>query len=307
MTSATASSFGTTGAGIDLTLDSAAGRVIINGEEAADNAITIVSAAGGIDVNAALQINIATSETDADSFVVTSGGGLDITATGAAGKDIDVVCTSGSINLTAGESIATSMVFTNNGLDIVTSGAAGRDIDITNTGGSIIVTATENDSGAIYIHANGGTSERVRLHSDQGTGVDSVLLDSDVGGLTLLSGLASADAINLTASAGGVDIDGALQVNIASSQNAVDAIRIVASAGGIDIDAVGAATEDINITNTGGSVVVVATESVADAIRMNASGAAGGFDIDAGTNGIIKPFLTLRITRILSISDSDIL
>jgi hypothetical protein len=59
MTSATASSFGTTGAGIDLTLDSAAGRVIINGEEAAANAITLLSAAGGIDADAALQINIA--------------------------------------------------------------------------------------------------------------------------------------------------------------------------------------------------------------------------------------------------------
>ena len=32
---------------------------------------------------------------------------------------------------------------------------------------------------------------------------------------------------------------------------------------------------------------MIATESVADAIRFQASGAAGGFDIDAGTNGFI--------------------
>lgn len=288
LTSDTASNFSTTGAGIDVTIDSASGRVIINGEEAAANAITLLSAAGGIDADAALQINIASSQNAADAIVINaSAGGVDITAAGAAGEDIDLVCTSGSINLTAGEAIATSMVFTNNGMDIVTTGAAGRDIDITNTGGSINITATENNAGAIIVQANGGASERVTLLSSQGTGVDSINLESTAGGITLTAALASADAINLAASAGGVDIDGALQVNIASSQNAVDAIRIVASAGGIDIDAVGAATEDINITNTGGSVVVVATESVSDAIRMNASGVAGGFDIDAGTSGFI--------------------
>lgn len=275
-----------TGAGNDLTLSSDAGRVIVNGEEAADNAITLLSAAGGIDANAALQINLATSETDADSFVITSGGGFDLTATGAAGKDIDIVSTSGSINLTAGEAIATSMVFTNTGMDIATTGAAGRDIDITNTGGSINITATENQAGAIIIQANGGTSERVTLLASQGTAADSINLESTAGGITLSAALATADAINLAASAGGVDINGALQVNIASSQNAVDAIRIEASAGGIDIDAVGAATEDINITNTGGSILLVATEAVADAIVLSATTALGGIDVNAGTGGM---------------------
>jgi hypothetical protein len=290
MTSATASSFGTTGAGIDLTLDSASGRVIINGEEAAANAITLLSAAGGIDVDAALQINIATSQNAADAMVLTSSaGGIDITAAGAAGEDIDITNTAGSIRLVAGESAADSIVLSSTigGIDILANGAAaGEDIDIS-TSASVNITSTENNAGAILITENGGASGRITLNAAQGTGADSINLESTAGGVTLSAALASADAINLAASAGGVDIDGALQVNIASSQNAVDAIRIVASAGGIDIDAVGAATEDINITNTGGSVVVVATESVADAIRMNASGAAGGFDIDAGTNGFI--------------------
>lgn len=288
LTSDTASSFGVTGAGIDLTLSSAAGRVVVNGEEAAADAVRVLSAAGGLDVDVALQMSLVSSQNAASAIVVNaSAGGIDVTAAGAAGEDIDIVCTSGSVNITAGESAADSMVLTSNGLDVVVSGAAGRDIDITNTGGSINITATENDAGAVIVRANGGASERVTLLASQGTGADSINLESTAGGITLSSALASADAINLSASAGGVDIDGALQVNIASSQNAVDAIRIVASAGGIDIDAVGAATEDINITNTGGSVVVVATESVSDAIRMNASGAAGGFDIDAGTSGFI--------------------
>ena len=291
LTSDTASNFSTTGAGIDVTIDSSAGRVIINGEEAAANAITLLSAAGGIDMDAALQINIATSQSAVDAIrIVASAGGIDIDAVGVATEDINITNTGGSVVVVATESAADAIVInaTLGGIDILASGAAaGEDIDIVATGSSVNITSTENNAGAILITENGGASGRITLNAAQGTGADSINLDSTAGGITLAAALATADAINLAASAGGVDIDGALQVNIASSQNAVDAIRIVASAGGIDIDAVGAATEDINITNTGGSVVVVATESVADAIRMNASGAAGGFDIDAGSSGFI--------------------
>ena len=287
-----------TGAGNDLTLSSDAGRVIVNGEEAAANAVTIVSAAGGIDVDAALQINIATSQSAVDAIrIVASAGGIDIDAVGAAGEDINITNTGASIVLSATESAADAIVInaTLGGIDILASGAAaGEDIDIIATGSSVNITSTENNSGAILITANGGTSERVTLIASQGTGADSVNLVSTAGGITLSGALASADAINLSASAGGVDIDGALQVNIASSQNAVDAIRIVASAGGIDIDAVGAATEDINITNTGGSIVLSATESAVDAVVIQAttggidilaSGAAAGEDIDIVATG----------------------
>ena len=280
-----------TGAGNDLTLSSDAGRVIVNGEEAAANAVTIVSAAGGIDVDAALQINIATSQRAVDAIrIVASAGGIDIDAVGTAGEDINITNTGASVVIVATESAADAIVInaTLGGIDILASGAgAGEDIDIIATGSSVNIKSTENNAGAIIVQADAGTSERVTLLSSQGTGADSINLESTAGGITLSAALASADAINLSASAGGVDIDGALQVNIASSQNAADAIRIIASAGGIDVDAVGAAAEDINITNTGGSVVIVATESAADAIRMNASGAAGGFDIDAGSNGFI--------------------
>jgi len=280
-----------TGAGNDLTLSSDAGRVIVNGEEAAANAVTILSAAGGVDLDAALQVNIATSQSAVDAIrIVASAGGIDIDAVGAAGEDINITNTGASIVLSATESAADAIVInaTLGGIDILASGAsAGEDIDIVATGSSVNITSTENNAGAILITENGGTSGRITLNAAQGTSADSINLDSTAGGITLSAALASADAINLAASAGGVDIDGALQVNIASSQNAVDAIRIVASAGGIDIDAVGAATEDINITNTGGSIVLQATESDVNAIVINASGVAGGINVDSGTSGFI--------------------
>ncbi len=190
------------------------------------------------------------------------------TGTVAIGNALATAITADAVAISLDSSAASNFTVT----------GAGADLTLSSVGGSVLVESTENAALAIRLHANGGTSETIQIHSDQGTGVGSINLLSDVGGITLTAtGLASADAINLEATAGGVDVDAALQINIASSQNAVDAIRIVASAGGIDIDAVGAATEDINITNTGGSVVVVATEAIADSIVLSSS--AGGIDI----------------------------
>ncbi len=373
MTSATASSFGVTGAGIDLTLSSAAGRVVVNGEEAAADAVRILSAAGGLDVDVALQMSLVTSQNAADAIVINaSAGGIDITAAGAAGEDIDIVNTAGSINITAGESGVDSVVITSSiggiqinaagaaagediaitatgssirlvstenvvdsivlsstnggiqilapaaapsedivltatgssirltatesatdsiniestlgGVNILASGAsAGEDINITATGSSVNLTSTEDAALAIYLHANGGTSETIRLRADQGTGVASIDILSDVGGVTIAGGLGTADAVNITATTagGGIDID--------SSTGGVD----VLTTGGISIDAsltsnftVTGAVQDLTISSVGGSVVITGTEAAVDAVQINGNTGAGGIDINAGTGGI---------------------
>lgn len=293
MTSTSASTLNVTGAGIDLTLDSAAGQLILTGGEAAVNAVRIQAddVAGGIDIDAGT-------------------GGITIDTTGAISID----------------SAATSNV---------TVTGAGADLNLGSVSGSVLVSATENAALAIRLHANGGTSETIQIHSDQGTGVGSIGLLSDVGGLTLrATGLASNDAINLEAAAGGIDLDAALQINIATSQSAPDSIVITSSAGGIDILASGAASgEDIDIVATGSSVNISATENdagaitigtnggtseritvtsaqgtnaasigltstaggitltaglaTADAINLVTSAAGGGIDVDAGTAGFI--------------------
>lgn len=333
---AAASNVTVTGAGIDLTLSSVGGSVLVESTEnaalairlhanggvnetiqlhadqgtavnsidilsdvggitltatglASADAINLNAAAGGVDIDGALQVNIASSQNAADALVLTSSaGGIDILATGAAaGEDIDIVATGSSVNINSTENVADSIVIssTNGGIDIFALGAAaGEDIDIVATGSSVNITSTEDVAQAIYIRANAGTSETIQLHADQGTGVSSINILSDVGGLTLrATGLASADAINLEAAAGGIDIDAALQINIASSQNAADSIVITSSAGGIDILAPGAAAgEDIDIIATGSSVNLTSTEATADAIVLNASNAAGGIDLLTG-------------------------
>lgn len=224
---AAASNFTVAGAGIDLTLDSGAGRVIINGEEAAANAITLLSAAGGIDADAALQINIDSSQAAADAIRLdasNAGGGIDID-TGTTGFIVD---STGAVSL---------------------DGAAASNFTVS------------------------------------GAGID-LTLDSGAGRVVVNGEEAAANAITLLSAAGGLDVDVALQMNLASSQNAADAIVIDASAGGIDITAAGAAAEDIDITCTAGSLNLTGGEAaVANAVVIDASAADGGIDCDSGTGG----------------------
>ena len=224
-------------------LESDVGGVTLTSGLASDDAINLSATAGGVDIDGALQVNIASSENAVDAIVLSaSAGGIDILATGAATEDIDIV----------------------------------------NTGGSVNITATEDDAQAIYIRANGGTSEAVDIHSDQGTGAASVYLHSDVGGITLDGGVASADAINLNASdaAGGVDIDSGTAGVIVDTTGAISLDAAAAS----NFTATGAF--DVTVSSTAGSIVLDGGEASNDAVQVTASDAAGGVLISAGTSGI---------------------
>ena len=240
--------------------------------DTAVNAIDINANAGGMTVDCALSLDMASSKNADDAIIITaSAGGIDIIAAGAAGEDIDIGNAAGSVNIDGGEAIATAITIVASnaagGIDI-TSGTG--DTDISSTGNINVISSLDGAS-SVLIEADGGTSETIYVHSDQGTGAASIHLESDVGGVTLTSGLASDDAINLAASAGGIDIDGATQVAITSSEAATDAIAILASdvAGGIDIDC---GTGGIDIASAGGAVVVSSTEDAADSIYLHSNG-----------------------------------
>ena len=338
-----AGDFTVTGASTDLTLESVGGSVNVLASEAAANAVRIYASdvAGGIDVDcgtagatldstgtisldaaaasnfstsvgdltlhAAGACNLTSAETNSDSINVTSAGGMNIVADGAAGKDIVATCTSGSIHLTAGEAVSDAVnIDSSGGVDVNASGqinlassqnaadavvveataggvqilassaSAGEDIVLTATGSSVSVTATEDAALNIYLHANGGTSETIDIHSDQGTGVASVNVHSDVGGLTFTSGLASADAINITATdaAGGIDIDSGTAGFIINTTGAVSLDSAAAS----NFTVTGAF--DLTAQSTAGSILLIAGEAVADALNFDA--ASGGLDVNVG-------------------------
>ena len=91
------------------------------------------------------------------------------------------------------------------GIDISASGAAaGEDIDIVATGSSVNVKSTENAANAIYVRANGGTSETIKIHADQGTGASSIGLVSAAGGVTI----SAASSGQTDGSGGVVDFNG---------------------------------------------------------------------------------------------------
>ena len=51
---------------------------------------------------------------------------------------------------------------------------------------------------AVTLEANGGVSESIRIHSNQGTGVSSINVKSDVGGIKIESGKDDAASIRLS-------------------------------------------------------------------------------------------------------------
>ena len=107
---AVASSFSVTGGAQDLTLSSAGGRVILNGEEATGGAIEIFSTLGGFEVDVALQVNMDSTQSAANAVSITaSGGGIVI---GAEINDLALSSNLASVSLTSGEAVTDAIALT---------------------------------------------------------------------------------------------------------------------------------------------------------------------------------------------------
>lgn len=294
----------------DLTVDAQAGSLVLDSGEATDDAVRMVAsnAAGGIDMDAGTG-GITIDSTDTVSIDAAAASNFTTSA-----GDLSLISSAGSLNLTGSQDAADAVVITSaaGGIDILATGEAGQDIDMINTGGSVNITATEDAAQAIYIRANGGTSETVDIHADQGTGVASINMHSDVGGVTIASGLGSADAININASnaAGGIDIDagtagvivdttGAISLDAAAASNftatgAFD-VSIISTAGSVNVTAGEADAAAVAIQCAAGgvdidgalSVDIASSQAAATAIQMDASNGAGGITMAAGTGGIL--------------------
>ncbi|MFA4845563.1 MAG: hypothetical protein WC654_03325 [Patescibacteria group bacterium] len=134
--------------------------------------------------------------------------------------------------------------------------------------------------------------------------------------LDFVSSANANDAININASAGGIDITSASgtdgediditstgttgEIRLTTASTTADAVRVNASAGGIDIDAnnstlritntANGAADDFTIEQLGtfnSSLILSSAGTAADAIIVNASNAAGGIDVDFGTGNMV--------------------
>ena len=243
---AAASNFSVSGAGIDLSLISTGGRVVVNGEEAAADAIRLLSAAGGLDADVALQLSLVSSQAAAaDSVRIQASaadGGIDIDS-GTGGITID---STDLISIDA--AAASNFSVSGAGIDLTLASAAGR----------------------VVMNGEEAAADALRLNSAAGG------LDCDVAlQLSLVSSQAAvADAVRIQASAadGGIDIDsGTGGINMASTGvmdlDAAGALSINSSAGVINVgnDAV---AQNINIGTGGDRTITIGNAGGANSLVL---------------------------------------
>ena len=196
------------------------------------------------------------------------GGGISMdTSTGGI-----LLNTSGRLHMTSSVSAqnAVQINASAGGIEIYASGSSSENINILNYGGSVNITAEEDAANAIYLRANKGTSETIKIHSDQGTGTDSIHLLSDAGGITLQSGLdiiLNADGGDVHYQFGGgttLSIDGDNSVIYPSTDKAWDL-------GKSDARWQNIYTGDLHLANDRGSYTLVEEEHMLT-IRNNKNG-----------------------------------
>lgn len=239
-----------------IAFDAEASTITVASDGAGDD-LTIQVTGGN---NASLFLTSAGTAADAMGLS-TSAGGIDITNGGAAGgEDLDISSTNASVNITAGESVEDSIVISSTigGINITAAGASGgEDIDLLATGSSINLTATENVEDSIVLSSSNGGINITAASAAPGEDIDLLATGSSIN-ITATEGIETAIVLNASTAVGGIDI----------TSNA-----------DIDITTTGTSGEDITISNSGGSVIVSATEDIADAIIINAT--TGGIDITA--------------------------
>jgi len=123
--------------------------------------------------------------------------------------------------------------------------------------GAITLTSTSSSACGIYLRANGGTSETVKIHSDQGTsvteGAASVSLLSDAGGVELRSTANLANAVNITNDGGTSGTITLFNDQGTSVTEGAASIALVSDAGGVELRSTADLANAINITNDGGT------------------------------------------------------
>ncbi len=234
------------------------GQLLISSTAGVPTWGTITAGAGIIVTNAANAITIDATGAIASTFPTDAG-----IATPIAGA----TTVAGGTNLNTSGAGGTVTVNLDDSPSVAGSLTAGVDLNM--LAGQCTVTSTANNAQSIYFHANAGTLETIDIFSDQGTGTDSINIHSDVGGLTLSSGLAAANAIIVNASdaAGGIDID--FGTGGFSVVGANGAINLESGTAAINIGA-DAAVHTVTVGSTTGAASTVVRSGTGNLIMASA-------------------------------------
>jgi len=303
-----ASNFTVTGA-VDLTVKSTAGSTIVEGGEAVADAvqITATNAAGGVDINAGTggiagdttggisldaaaasnlstssgdltiaattnSVNITGAEAAADAVKIeatNAAGGLDMNA-GTAGATLD---STGAISLDAAE--ASNFTVT----------GAGKDLTLSSAGGSAIVTASEGAADAVQITASDSAGGVDINAGTGGIAADTTGAASIGAGAASDFTVANANLTLETTGAGITDVKSATEVQVSTVLMDVNASGAIQQDAGAE-SWLKTSAGDVTLEATAASANITGGEAAADAVAINASNAAGGIDVNAGTAGI---------------------
>jgi len=277
------------GSGVVTSTTGTDGQILINSTAGVAAWANITAGAGIVVTDAAGAITITATGAIASTFPTDSG-----TATPAAGA----TTVAGGTNINTSGAAATITVNLDNTVSV--SGALTAGVDLNMASGRCTITSDNNSSQSIYLHADAGTSETIDIYSDQGTSATSINIHSDEGGVTLASGFASADAININASdaAGGIDVDfGTGGLSLVGANGAIN-LESGTAAINVGVDAA-AHTVTVGSTNTTaatviqsgtGDVVVTSTDAVtidaAGILEINSSAGIIGIGNDAVAQNI---------------------
>jgi hypothetical protein len=316
-----ASNFSLTGAGIDLTLSSAAGRVVVDGGEAAADAVLIdaSNAAGGVTISAgtaginigndtaAMTVNIGTGGTGAKTVNIgdesVAASAVTIEAGSAGNITFDALAMTTPITLNQSGNLdlsgftATSIV---GALNEALAAATGADtlaevLGNGNTTGGTDISVTTGDAivGAVELTLDSAATGAVNLGTNanakaitigNATGATGVTVDSGTGGISIgTSAVARGVLIGTGAAAQTVTVGSTNTTSSLTLQSGTGAMTF--TAGGIfDVNATGAVTVDgtsVDLAGTSSSGFTVSGAGV----DLSLASAAGQVSIVGGEAG----------------------
>ena len=182
-----------------------------------------------------------------------------VSVTGNVG-DVLVVAAGGDTDLGGDLTVAGVSTFNGN-VAIHGDLTADGDWDL-ESNNAITFVSHSNTNPALTMLVDGGTTAIMDFQNTTGTAANSIVIESTAGGVVLSAiNSGSANSIRLLSQSGGISLE-----SVIASQFAVTGVG-----------------QDLVLSSTGGSIPITATESIAGAVTITASGAAGTSSDQTGT------------------------
>jgi len=254
LTGGASSTFKSSDGTVTVHADGSDDKAVLKGDNTAGVAVELLASAVGGDIKITAGTSTGQIDIDAgsssDGLIDVDGYQLDID-TGAGGITIDGTgviqiganANAGNVSIGTNTTARTVTIGNKTGASALTLNAGTGKLDVQATG-ELEFTTTKNGASAIYLRANGGTSETVKIHSDQGTGTGSIELTSDAGGIDVNAGkgmtIDTADTTTFTMTAN----DGS------AKYLTLDSVNSGSGAAGIKIGTTSATTVSIGHTTS---------------------------------------------------------